>query len=398
MDAQPIVLRPVDEIAAMPLFSTIPELLDDRSACGRCELLPGSQLPASAWYPGAVASKGGDYSPPWWSADPIIYSSAVQLFRLRDAYYLPAFGVIVTAAGEVMRTSMVQASYRTPDLGLLPAAERCGDETRLNLPREIESLDRIAVSMPWGATINYGHFLLDCLPAIASMIQIPALETYRFVFPPLEPWQRRHLHLLGVDNPIELDRPIYRVSDLVFTSCLGGFLNTPNVNYRTVRELQLARKSPTDLSFNKVYLTREGHPSRTLLSERRLEERLQELDFSVVSPEEHTVDEQIDIFRNAELVVGCAGAAFANVLYCRRGTTVVEITPSRMVTPITTSGRWVYNLCAIVGCRWRPYYCTQSESVQTVAVGDGQRREVGFAFDLDIEDLVRFVEGLAASA
>jgi capsular polysaccharide biosynthesis protein len=398
MDAQRIVLRPVDEVAAMPLFSTIPELLDDRSPRGRCELVPGSQLPASAWYPGAVASKGGDYSPPWWSPDPVIYSSAVQLFRLRDAYYLPAFGVIVTPTGEVMRTSMVQASYRTPDLGLLPAAKRQGDETRLELPRDIANLDRIAVSMPWGATINYGHFLLDCLPAIASMIQIPELETYRFVFPPLEPWQRRHLQLLGVEDAIELDRPIYRASDIVFTSCLGGFLNTPNVSYRTVRDRQLARKAPTPLSFNRVYISREGHPRRTLLSERRLEERLQELDFFVVAPEEHTVDEQIDIFRSAELVVGCAGAAFANVLYCRRDTTVIEITPSRMVTPVTTSGRWVYNLCAIVGCRWRPYYCSQSESVQTVSVGDGQRREVGFTFDLDIEDLVEFVEGLAATA
>jgi capsular polysaccharide biosynthesis protein len=191
---------------------------------------------------------------------------------------------------------------------------------------------------------------------------------------------------------------MYRVSDLVFTSCLGGFLNSPNVNYRTVRDKQLARKAPTHISFKRVYISREGHPRRTLLSERRLEERLQRFGFSIVAPEEHTIDEQIDIFQNAELVVGCAGAAFANVLYCRRDTTVVEITPSRMVVPITTSGRWVYHLCAIVGCRWRPYYCSQSESVQTVAVGDGQSREVGFAFDLDIEDLVRYVEGFAASA
>jgi capsular polysaccharide biosynthesis protein len=395
--AEPIVLRPIDEIAAMPPFSTVPELLHTSADRGRCELLPGSQLPASDWYPGAVASKAGDYSPPWWSPDPIIHSSAVHLFRLRDAYYMPAFGVIVTAAGEVMRASMFQASYRTPDLSLLPAAERRRDETILNVPRAVDSLDRIVVSMPWGATINYGHFLLDCLPAIALTMQLPEVGAYRFAFPPLEPWQRRHLQLLGVEDAIELDRPIYRVSDLLFTSCLGGFLNSPNVNYRTVRDEQLLRKAPTSLSFERIYISREAHPRRTMRSERRLEERLRQLDFTVVAPEEHTVDEQIDIFRNADLVVGCAGAAFANVLYCRRDTTVVEITPSRMVTPITTSGRWVYSLCAIVGCRWRPYYCAHSESVQTVSVGDGQRREVGFTFDLDIEDLVRYVEGFTAS-
>lgn len=381
----------------MPPFSTLPELLHGRVDRGRFELLEGSQLPASDWHPGAVGSKGGDYSPPWWSPDPIIYSSAVHLFRLRDAYYLPAFGVIVTAAGEVMRASMFQASYRTPDLSLLPGAERRGDETILNLPRAVESLDRVVVSMPWGATINYGHFLLDCLPAVASTTRLPEVDAYRFAFPRLEPWQRRHLQLLGVEDAIELDSSIYRVSDLLFTSCLGGFLNAPNINYRTVRDEQLSRKAATSLSFENVYISRKGHPRRTLRSERRLEERLRQLDFAVVAPEEHSVDEQIDIFRNAHLVVGCAGAAFANVLYCRRDTTVVEITPSRMVTPLPTSGRWVYNLCAIVGCRWRPYYCAHSESVQTVAVGDGQHREVGFTFDLDIEDLLRYVEGLGPS-
>src|SRR5919108_3094269 len=131
--AERIVLRPIDEVAVMPSFPSVPKLMDARFEWGSCELLAGSQLPASAWYPEAVGSKGGDYSPPWWSPDPIIYSSAVHLFRLRDAYYVPAFGVIATAAGEVMRASMVQASYRTPDLSLLPHAERGGDETILNL-------------------------------------------------------------------------------------------------------------------------------------------------------------------------------------------------------------------------------------------------------------------------
>jgi hypothetical protein len=35
--------------------------------------------------------------------------------------------------------------------------------------------------------------------------------------------------------------------------------------------------------------------------------------------------------------------------------------------------------------------------VQTVEVGGGQHREVGFTFDLDIEELVRYVQGLEAT-
>jgi capsular polysaccharide biosynthesis protein len=318
----------------------------------------------------------------------------VNLFRVRDAYYAPGFGVIISATGEAMWSTMVEAVYLTPDLTLLPYTERVGDETTLNVPREIETLDQVVVSMPWGALFNYGHFVLDCLPTVASVAEFPELGGYRFVFPPLKPWQRRHLQLLGVDEPLELDQPLYHVTDVVFTSCMSSFLHSPNVNYRTVREKQLARKTSTSIAYDKVYITRLGDPKRTFLSERALADRLESLGFAIVAPENHTIDEQIDIFGNANVIVGCAGAAFANALYCHGGATVVEITPIRMVMPKKLSGVWVSNICAIVGCNWRPYYCRDDPQDQPILVAGLERPEIGFSFDLDIDDLVGYIDRL----
>ena len=343
-----MALRLTDEIVALPKRSGTSSLIANRADRGRWEVLPGSELPASAWHKGTVASSGGSFTPPWWSDDPLIECHSVHVFRLRDAYYVPELGGIISAAGEVMKTTMAEAAYLGAPLDVLPHVEHRKSDAHLSLPDAVDTLEEIVVTMPWGATSNYGHFLLDCLPAVASILEIPDLSSFRFAFPPLKPWQRRHLELLGVDRPMELDRSIYRISDVIFTSCMDNFLHHPNVNYRTLRHRQLARQRRTEISAKKVYLTRRGvvtrsgATKRTFLSEQELEERLGRQGFVIVAPEELTIDEQIGLFSNADVVVGCAGAAFANAIYCREDATLVEITPARMVVPATVSGKWLY--------------------------------------------------------
>lgn len=395
-----------DEFEALPAYSSLSEMIRGGSEGARYELISASQQHASAWYPEAVASSGGNLRPSWWSDDPIIESSPVCLFRLRDAYFVPAFGIVFSAEGEVMRRSMAQAAATTPDLALLPHTERAGEETMIRLPPDVRALDRTIVSMPLGAISNYGHFVLDCLPTVASVVDEPELDGYRFAFPTLKPWQRRHLELLGVEDPLELQMidscgPILRVSDVVWSSCMASFLHRPNTTYRVVRDKQLARKSPTPLSFEKVYITRRGFVSsdgttkRIFLSEEALERRLRQLGFVIIDPVQYTIDEQIDIFRHAKVVVGCSGAGLANVLYCQPGATVVEITPMRMTAEVLARNLWVLNICSIVGCKWRPYYCADSPPKNPVFVsGIEQAERGGFSFDLDVEDLIGYIEGL----
>jgi len=352
-----------------------------------------------------VASFGGNLAPSWWSDDPIIESASVCLFRLRDAYFVPSFGIVFSNEGEVMMHSMAQAATVTPGLALLPHTERRGEETIISLPNDVHELDRIIVSMPWGAITNYGHFVLDCLPTIASLVDEPELDAYTFAFPPLSPWQRRHLELLGLEDPLELELvscgEILHASDVVWSNCMAGFIHRPNTIYRAIRDKQLARKKPTLLSFEKVYVTRRGFVSpdgttkRTFLSEETLERRLEQLGFVVVNPVQYTIDEQIDIFRHADVVVGCSGAGLANVLYCQRGATVVEITPMRMTAQALARNLWVFKICSIVGCKWRPYYCADNPPENLVFVAGVEQAELGgFSFDLDVEDLIGYIEAL----
>jgi hypothetical protein len=42
-----------------------------------------------------------------------------------------------------------------------------------------------------------------------------------------------------------------------------------------------------------------------------------------------SIGEQVNIFRNARLVVGVSGAGLANTIYCEKGTLVLELLPAR---------------------------------------------------------------------
>ncbi|MGH6891826.1 MAG: glycosyltransferase family 61 protein, partial [Dongiaceae bacterium] len=339
----------IDEFGALRRFDSLSDLLTADTTTGQCELVPGSARAASAWHAGSVGDKGGNPIPDWWNPDPTIHCNRVQLFRVRDAFYAPGFGAVIAPDGAVMRHTVGQARYVTPDLSGLPYARKEGERVLFQPPDNLPHLPASIVSMPWGAIYNYGHFVCDCLTSLALLSQMLRIDAYPCVFPPLKPWHRRHFELLGV-TPVELDQPLYRVSNALFTNGICQFVNAPNTNYRMLRDAQLRRKRATDVSLRKVYITRssitQANPNRRrFLSEAALEERLRGLGFAIVAPEHLAIDEQIDLFRNAELIVACRGAALANVIYCHRDATIVEI----VATIAGFEGyQWIRDICALV--------------------------------------------------
>jgi capsular polysaccharide biosynthesis protein len=385
----------INEFDALPRFDSLPGLLGSDMPMGQCELIAGSTLPASALHAGSVDDKGGNPIPEWWEPDPPIVCNAVQLFRVRDAFYAPGFGAVIASDGGLMEHTVVQARVQNPDLSALPYATREGQQVIFRPPDATPHLPAAVVSMPWAAIYNYGHFVCDCLTSLALLSQRPETGAYPSVFPPLSPWHRRHLELLGV-TPIELDQPLYRIADVLFTNGIAQFINAPNINYRNLRDIQLRNKGAADHSRSKIYITRsrvtQTQPfKRRFLSEAALEERLRTLGFAIVTPELLDVDEQIDLFRNAEMIVSCRGAALANVIYCRRDATIVEIVP-------TIAGfedyRWIRDICAIVGCRWRPYFCAGVPPESPVVVHGKKRPNAAFTFDVDVCDLIEFIARL----
>ena len=90
-----------------------------------------------------------------------------------------------------------------------------------------------------------------------------------------------------------------------------------------------------------------------------------------------SVDAQIKLFAEAEVVIGISGAAFANVLYCAPTTLVVEIQPAGM------ENHWVLPLCQVMGLRHAAYFCGALKA-------DPTHPESDLVFDLDVDRFVDF--------
>ncbi len=75
----------------------------------------------------------------------------------------------------------------------------------------------------------------------------------------------------------------------------------------------------------KVYISRKPPSARVIANEELIVPRLREMGFRICLLEEMAFEEQLRIFRNAELVVGPHGAGFTNLIFSAPGTRVVEI-------------------------------------------------------------------------
>ncbi len=374
----PLTLR-VEETEVLPQVSTVEELRDCEGSCF-CELMPHSDLTAGELFPGHVAIRTGERDKPDWWSDDDSNVAALHLFKLRDVFWFPAFSVVATAAGAVMRLPMADAAYLSPDLTIVPGVTLVGGDTLYTVPDRVEQLERVALTMALGGKMNYGHFVLDCLPAAASIAKSGVLGDFAFGFPPLKLWQRRHLELLGI-TPSEFDGDVYRVGEIVYTTGMHHYLHTPNLNYQEVRRRQLAALGQTsERAPRRLYLSRANYPNRTMASEDELRRRLLRLGFVRVDPATMSVDEQIALFRGAEVVVGSAGAAFANVLYCNPGTLIIEIQPAGM------ENQWVRNICLQNRCDFVAYFCN-------VIDADRRMPEINLRYDIDVD---RFMRTIAA--
>jgi hypothetical protein len=76
-----------------------------------------------------------------------------------------------------------------------------------------------------------------------------------------------------------------------------------------------------------LYITRSESGMRRIVNEEELLPGLRDIGFNIVNPSEIPLSEQIAHFRAAKVVLSAHGAGLTNILFCRPGTTLIEIFP-----------------------------------------------------------------------
>ena len=78
----------------------------------------------------------------------------------------------------------------------------------------------------------------------------------------------------------------------------------------------------------KIYVTREDSNYRRVINESDVVTFLRDKGYKIINPQLYEIEEQIEVFSNAEKIVAPHGSNLANIIFCKPGTEILEITPS----------------------------------------------------------------------
>ncbi len=96
----------------------------------------------------------------------------------------------------------------------------------------------------------------------------------------------------------------------------------------------------------KIYVTREDSNYRKVINEGDVVTILREKGYRVINPQLYDIEEQIEIFSNAEKIIAPHGSNLANIIFCKPGTEIYEIAPSFRDNEKILENRYL-NLCQI---------------------------------------------------
>ncbi len=228
-------------------------------------------------------------------------------------------GVVLDAEG-----SRVDGPWLNNPIGVrLVDAPRC--------PIRRVSARVIVLATPFSR--NYYHWMLEVLPAVALLVDSLQNDDVLYVDQSLE-WQRETLSKLVPDSRqiicstacpgVEGRSALLVERSDPFTSLPHWVVKVLQANFVAGRSKQASRR---------LYITRNDAPSRRVKNEAELVAALGELGFEVVAPSTLSVQEQIELFRDADCVVGPHGAGLTSSVFCRPGTLLVELSAPRYIFP-----------------------------------------------------------------
>ena len=78
---------------------------------------------------------------------------------------------------------------------------------------------------------------------------------------------------------------------------------------------------------SKIYIRREDANYRKIINEADLIIKLRKQGFEIINPQHFDILEQMKIFSNAEMIVAPHGSNMSNIIFCKKGTKIIEISP-----------------------------------------------------------------------
>jgi capsular polysaccharide biosynthesis protein len=183
----------------------------------------------------------------------------------------------------------------------------------------------VLLGHPWAW--GYYHWLIEVLPKLSLIENFEELESVPLIVPhQLKSFQRESLRMAGVstDRMVHLEKCGCRVDRLFFPEipAPSGIPSPHAVRWLRKRFLKVPQESR---SGHRIYLTRSDATQRRVLNEEQIIEYLQEEGFKIVCPGELSISDQVEMFRDVEIVIAPHGAGATNMVFSPSSATLIEL-------------------------------------------------------------------------
>jgi len=191
-------------------------------------------------------------------------------------------------------------------------------------PKTTEKI--LVIHSDW--SYNYFHWLCDALIKL-MLLDKKLIEQYTLLLPQThnKSFVKNSLNYFGFKSIqwFENDE-LQKLQNFTWVPSLNG---TGNFRPKVLKELRaffIKEKFYQENSGNKkIYLTRSGEEKRLVQNEDEVTELLRREGFHIVNPGKLDFESQIELFYQADVVLGLHGAAFTNMLFCRPSTKIIEM-------------------------------------------------------------------------
>lgn len=220
---------------------------------------------------------------------------------------------------------------------------------KVGTPRRLRNLNGIVLSLLTGGAgnENYWHWLYDVLPRIGLCNKLVRLsEIDFFLLPNLsKKFQNETLDCLDIPKHKRLSSEKYRhikAKELIVTdhpvvvtgNSTRDIQNIPSWIMLWLKKNFNDQKITNNKNIkNKIYIERDSEnfkniSLRSISNENEVKRYLLKNNFISIKLGEIKFSEQVDLFYNADCIVGLHGAGFANLVFCKPGTKVIEFRSS----------------------------------------------------------------------
>ena len=187
---------------------------------------------------------------------------------------------------------------------------------------------------------NYFHWLFDILPKIKIFSELNNIDAVGNVyFSKLHDYQKNIFETMGLHNIKILDSNIHRHIEAKKIYAVDhpwyykGYIleevnNMPKWIIEWLRETFLTKEKKFD-SNEKIFIDRSESTFNhcQIINNEEVSLFLKSKGFSKYKVGQLSFQKQIHLFKNAKVIVGAHGAAFANLVFCQPNTKVIEMKP-----------------------------------------------------------------------